>query len=194
MNAASGGPDDADLVRAALAGESNAFSALMTRHKDTLYRFVRRYVGDADEAFDIVQESFVACWAALDTFDQTRAFPTWLRRIAINKCRDWGRRRKVRQFFFGAAPLSAAETAKAPEDDAGDDDVIERSLEQLDQAVAALPRALKEPLLLTVFEQLSHLEAGGVLGVSAKAIETRVYRAKQKLRAALVGRSRQRTE
>ena len=185
MNVASGGSDDADLVRAALAGENSAFSALMTRHKDALYRFVRRYVGDADEAFDLVQESFVACWMALDTFDQARPFPTWLRRIAINKCRDWSRRRKVRQFFFGAAPLIAAETASATSSDVADDEHAELRLSQLDQAIAALPTPLKEPLLLTLFEGLSHLEAANVLDVSVKAVETRIYRAKQRLRASI---------
>ena len=185
MNASSGGSNDADLVRAALAGENAAFSALMTRHKDALYRFVRRYVGDADEAFDLVQESFVACWSALDTFDQARPFPTWLRRVAINKCRDWSRRRKVRQFFFRAASLDAAGTEAATIDANSAGPTDEGRMLALDAAIAALPAALKEPLLLTLFEDMSHQEAGRVLNVSAKAIETRVYRAKQRLRALL---------
>src|SRR5215470_14148793 len=98
--AAEGQPEDAKLVAAALAGDNAAFSTLMRLHKDALHRFVWRYVGDADEALDLVQDSFVAAWAALDRFDAARPFPAWLRRIALNKCRDWSRRRKVRQFFF----------------------------------------------------------------------------------------------
>lgn len=191
MTTPPGAADDASLVRAAIKGANSAFSTLMTRHKDSLYRFVRRYVGDADEAFDLVQETFVACWTALHTFDVSRPFPTWLRRIALNKCRDWSRRRRVRQFFFGAKPLNAADVAASDEGES--DTTSEVDLAVLEAAIAALPSALKEPLLLTTFEQLSHQEAADVLGVSPKAIETRVYRAKQKLREALQRAGDQRT-
>src|SRR5262245_48027569 len=98
MTGAPGAPDDAGLVRAAIAGDTSAFSSLIARYKEPLYRFIRRYVGDADEAYDLVQETFVSCWTALDTFDTARPLLTWLRRIALNKCRDWSRRRKVRWF------------------------------------------------------------------------------------------------
>jgi len=175
--------DDASLIRAALAGDPGAFSALMGRHKSGLYRFVLRYVGDADEALDLVQDTFVACWSALNAFDQTRSFPTWLRRISLNKCRDWSRRRKVRQFFFGAMPLRESDTTTT--DAETPDDGIERKLVQLDDAISALPSALKEPLILTAFAGLSHVEAASLLGVSPKAIETRIYRAKQQLRRSM---------
>jgi RNA polymerase sigma factor CnrH len=182
MNAP-GGDDDDTLIAAALGGDNAAFSTLMGRHKAPLYRFVRRYVGDTDESLDLVQETFVAGWSALNTFEQGRPFAVWLRRIALNKCRDWSRRRQVRRFFFGASPLEAADSARlvtAAEDGAHAD-----QLAALDTAIAALPAALKEPLVLTAFEQMSHAEAASMLGISAKAVETRVYRAKQKLREAL---------
>jgi len=182
MNGAAGDDDDNALIGAALGGDNAAFSALMGRHKEALYRFVRRYVGDADESFDLVQETFVASWSALNTFDRTRSFPVWLRRIALNKCRDWSRRRHVRRFFFGAAPLEAADKMPAVH---GDDAARQVRLAALDAAISALPAQLKEPLLLTVFEEMSQAEAGAVLGISAKAVETRVYRAKQHLREAL---------
>jgi RNA polymerase sigma-70 factor (ECF subfamily) len=177
--------DEATLAAAALAGEDRAFTELMRRHKDALYRFVRNYVGDADEAYDLVQEAFVAAWSALGDFDAGRPMAAWLRRIALNKCRDWSRRRKVRRFFFGAESMDAdrADTLAAP--DAFEDKSAERSLERLSASVAALPASLKEPLLLTVFEGLSHKEAARLLGISAKAVETRVYRAKQALARAL---------
>lgn len=177
MNARDG--DDDTLIAAALSGDNAAFSALMGRHKEALYRFVRRYVGDADESFDLVQEAFVASWSALNTFEAGRSFPVWLRRIALNKCRDWSRRRQVRRFFFGAAPLEAADTAPAA---AANEGPPEARLAALDAAILALPASLKEPLILTMFDEMSHAEAGALLGISAKAVETRVYRAKQKLR------------
>ncbi len=181
MNA-HGGDDDDTLIAAALSGDNSAFSALMSRHKDPLYRFVRRYVGDADESFDLVQETFVAGWSALNTFEQGRPFAVWLRRIALNKCRDWSRRRQVRRFFFGASPLEAADKMPAAP---AEDGPHRARLAALDAAVAALPAALKEPLLLTAFDGMSQAEAADLLGISAKAVETRIYRAKQRLRDAL---------
>lgn len=183
MNAGDGDDDDT-LIAAALSGENAAFSTLMSRHKEPLYRFVRRYVGDADESFDLVQETFVAAWSALNSFEQGRPFAVWLRRIALNKCRDWSRRRQVRRFFFAAAPLEAADKmSSAP----ADDGPHHGRLAELDAAISALPAALKEPLLLTVFEEMSQAEAAALLGVSVKAVETRVYRAKQRLRESLKG-------
>jgi RNA polymerase sigma factor CnrH len=185
MNPAPGERDDAALVAAALAGEDRAFTELMRRHKDPIYRFVRRYVGDADEAFDLVQETFVAAWSALSTFDARRPMPAWMRRIALNKCRDWSRRRQVRRFFFQADHLGSVAAQTLAVDDSPRDDAHDRTLTDLDAAIAALPSALKEPLILTVFEGLSQKEAALTLGVSAKAVETRLYRARHMLAIAL---------
>jgi len=176
-------PDDSDAMLAgrALKGDRSAFNHIVRRHQEPLYRFIRRYVGDADEAYDLLQETFVSAWQALGRYDPARPAATWLRRIALNKCRDWGRRRVVRGFFYGARALD--ETTAAPE--ASADDANEAALTRLDRAIAALPGQLKEPLLLTAFEGLSQAAAGEALGISAKAVETRVYRARKLLAEAL---------
>jgi len=176
-------PSDSDAALAARAvkGDRSAFNRIVQRHQEPLYRFIRRYVGDTDEAYDLLQETFVSAWQALGRYDPARPAATWLRRIALNKCRDWGRRRVVRRFFYGARALD--ETTAAPE--ASADDANEAALTRLDRAIAALPGQLKEPLLLTAFEGLSQAAAGEALGISAKAVETRVYRARKQLAEAL---------
>jgi RNA polymerase sigma-70 factor (ECF subfamily) len=176
--------DDASLVALSLRGEQRAFTVLMRRHKEKLYRFVRAYVGDADEAYDLTQESFVAAWAGLSRFDSKRSFHIWLRRIALNKCRDWGRRRVVRNFFFAAQSLDTpgADIA-APQEPTNEPQ--ELRLAALDAAIASLPASLKEPLVLTLLEGLSHKDAAILLGVTPKAVETRVYRAKALLARSL---------
>ncbi|WP_374470962.1 RNA polymerase sigma factor [Phenylobacterium sp.] len=181
MNLADG--EDLDLARRAAAGEERAFTALMRRHKEGLYRFVRRYVGEPDAAYEVVQESFVAAWKALGRFDGRRPFATWLRAIALNKCRDRGRRLAVRRAILGDRDLDSPEAQRradpAPTPEAS---LAEREdLRRLDRAIARLPAKLKEPLLLTLFEGLSQQEAAGLLGVSVKAVETRVYRARLQL-------------
>lgn len=173
---------DAELARRALDGEDRAFTQLMRRHKGWLYRFVRRYVGDPDGAYEVVQESFVAAWRNLARYDGRRSFASWIRAIALNKCRDRGRRQMVRRVIFGADP-GGEEVAAAPDPQPAADSamIAAERRRALDRAIALLPAKLKEPLILTVFEELSQQAAGEVLGVSAKTIETRVYRARRRL-------------
>lgn len=167
----------ADLARRASKGDRSAFNRLVLLHQEPLYRFIRRYVGDADEAYDLLQEALVAAWQAIGRLDPKRPILVWLRRIALNKCRDWSRRRAVRKFFYGAAPLDDVVITDERDDTTGE----EAALAQLDVAIARLPQQLKEPLLLTVFEGLSQEDAGAALGITAKAIETRLYRARKTL-------------
>lgn len=173
---------DADLVRRARAGEQRAFSLLLGRHKHWLYRFVRRYVGDADAAYDVVQDAFVAAMANLHRYDSGRPFEAWLRRIALNKCRDQARREAVRR-AFGLSRRGPEETEAVVDPAPGADQSLaaRAALRALERAVAALPASLKEPLVLTVIEGLSQKQAGELLGLSAKAVEVRVYRAKRQL-------------
>lgn len=172
-------PDDADLARRAAAGEERAFSLLMGRHKEPLYRFTRRLTGDADQAYEATQQAFVAAWGAIGRYDARRPFDVWLRAIALNKVRDLSRRRAVRRLFTGGddEAVAVADPSRSAEDR-----LIERErLTALDRAIARLPDGLKAPLVLTVFEGRSHAEAGSILGLNAKAVEVRVYRAKKRL-------------
>lgn len=182
---------DADLAIRARAGDDRAFGELMRRHKGALYGFVRRYVGDAEAAVDVVQESFVAAWRALARYDARWPFPVWLRAIALNKCRDRARRLAVRRFILGEkddqSPEALAQPDPAPVGDARLIPAERRAA--LQRAIERLPVKLKEPLLLTYFDELSQQQAADLLGVSVKTIETRVYRARQRL-AELLGRDR----
>jgi RNA polymerase sigma-70 factor (ECF subfamily) len=176
-------PSDAELAASAAAGDERAFTRLMRHHKAPLYRFIRRYTGEADEAYDLLQESFTAVWSALGRYDRARPFATWLRRIALNKCRDWSRRRAVRRWLTRSEGLDSpagqglADGAPSPEAALDEHDRLAR----LDGEIARLPAGLKEPLILTALEGLSHAEAGRLLGLSAKAVEVRVYRARKAL-------------
>lgn len=173
---------DATLVERALAGEDTAFAQLMGRHKQWVFRFVRRYVGNAEDAYDVVQDTFFSAWLALARYQRDRPFDIWLRRIALNKCRDRARREAVRRVLSGFAgdnsePADVPDTAAGPERAAA----AAQELEQLEHSLSALPRSLKEPLLLTVLEGLTHQQAGELLGLNAKAIEMRIYRARERL-------------
>jgi len=178
-----GSASDGELAGRALAGEDQAFTLLMSRHKPWAYRFVRRYVGQADDALDVLQDTFFSAWLSLSSYQPERPFEAWLRRIALNKCRDSARRRKVRRMvsaFVGGDEQELPEVvdqAATPEAALAD----AQASAALAAAIRRLPRGLKEPLLLTSLEGLSHREAGELLGLNAKAVEMRVYRARAQL-------------
>jgi RNA polymerase sigma-70 factor (ECF subfamily) len=177
------GRADEDLATLAAGGDDRAYAELVRRHQDGVYRLLRRYLGSADEAYEATHEAFVAAWRALPRYDPARAFGPWLRTIAINKARDRGRRLSVRRLFFGARSLeeSGALESADPTPRSDENLILRERLIELDRAVAALPPKLKEALLLTAIEGLSQQEAGATLGVSAKTIETRAYRARKLL-------------
>lgn len=178
---------DAGLASAACNGERHAFDRLVARHKAATYRLVRRYIGDADDAYDVLQDTFVAAWLALPRFDPAQPFEPWLRAIALNKCRDHGRRARVRLRMltgFAHDPTSSPPLA-TPGSEPPASPARERRLQQLDQAVARLPAKYKEPLLLTLVSGLSQREAAQELGLTEKAVELRIRRARQQLVAAV---------
>lgn len=184
---AAGDRADPELARLAAAGDDRAFAELVRRHQGSLFALLRRYLGSADEAQEATHEAFVAAWSALGRYDPGRPFGAWLRTIAINKARDRGRRIAVRRMLFGEPTRTdaAAPQWRDPAQPA-DEALIERErLAALERAIAELPRNLKEPLLLTALEGLSHKQAGDILGLSPKSIETRVYRARKVLAARL---------
>ncbi|RVQ69769.1 RNA polymerase sigma factor [Croceicoccus ponticola] len=153
----------------------------MDRHRASVFRYARGQVRDDDEALDVTQECFVSAFAALRRYDPARPFRTWLLAITVNKCRDWARRRAVRRFFAFAVPLddalSVADGAPDPEGALSSVQEVAR----IRRALAALPANLREPLVLCTLDGLDQTEAGDVLGISRKAVETRIYRARQRL-------------
>ena len=137
-----------------------------------------------DDAYDLVQDTFISTWLALRRYDARKPFSVWLRAIALNKCRDHGRRRAVRRRFlklFASQPPQAHSALQDREEAS----LQAKRLRQLDQAIAALPRVYKEPLLLTTVAGLTQQQTAEQLKTSTKAIEMRIRRAKKRLSEAL---------
>lgn len=171
---------DREICERAVANDDQAFTAIVSRYKTPVSRFIRRYIGDDEEVQDLLQQVFVAAWQGLSRYDADRPLGPWLTAIALNKCRDHNRKVRVRRFLrltWSTEALDVPDTAPAV------DSLINANQELLllERAIALLPRSLKEPLLLTVFEGFGHEQAGVQLGLSAKAIEGRTRRARQRL-------------
>jgi len=176
---------DAALAARAAAGEDRAFAELVGRYKQALFRVVYRVAGNEDDAREILQEAFVAAHRALRRYDPARPMQAWLTTIALNKARDWRRRETVRKWLRVVLPVAAAVDVA---DSAAPVDVAAADREQLalvQARIAALPANLQQVLVLRTLEGLSQAETAAILGVTEKAVETRLYRARQQLAAGI---------
>lgn len=173
---------DGELALLSIVGRDAAFAEIVRRHRQLLYRLVVSNIGDADEALDIVQETFVSAHTALKRYDLNRPMRSWLATIAINKTRDWARRRAVRRMISFAVPIDAAVENIRDERVGHDIELAQRQeLQRLQRAIAQLPQSLSEPLVLHTIEDMSQAETAEVLGITQKAVETRLRRARIRL-------------
>ena len=173
---------DGELATLSIAGRETAFTEIMNRYRQPTFRLIRTFVGDEDEALDLTQETFISAYQALARYDPKRPIRTWLATIAINKCRDWGRKRTVRRILTLGGTLGAEAERVADDRVAVDDAASDRQeLGRVEQAIAKLTSDLRETLILRTIEGLSQAETANILGISEKAVETRLYRARAKL-------------
>ena len=174
---------DAQQAAAAAAGDVQAFRRLVDRHGPALQAFCRRAVGDERDAEDICQEVFVRVWRALPDYGERGQFRPWLWRVAMNACRDRMRARRRRCRWLCECAAGAADEAVADGQSPAEAAAARADLDRLSRGLALLPERLRTPLVLTVLEHLTHAECAEVLGLSVRAVETRVFRARQRLRA-----------
>ena len=167
---------DARLMALSAAGDRSAFDRLAARHLGRTWRLALRLTGDPHEAEEIAQDAMLRAWCAAERYDAERgAFTTWLQRIVINLAAD--RRRAGRAT---GPPLTDAIADPAP----GAFAVLEAAERRrhLAAGLAALPDRQLQAVALAYFEGRAGAEAASVLGVSTRALEGLLRRARQFLR------------
>ena len=183
---------DLDLVLKLQADDEDALSLIMAQYKDPLFGFIYRHVGNQADAAEILEETFVKVFLNRLKFKPKAKFRTWLYTIATNLCRDWARRHK-RKPATPVGEIFENEIAEGVERDlllpkpsspTADAQESEEAL-MLRKAIDSLPHDLKTAIILFSLEGHSQEETAEMLGCSPKAIETRVYRAKKKLKVLL---------
>jgi RNA polymerase sigma-70 factor (ECF subfamily) len=166
------------------AGDEAALAALMERWELPVKALLARMVLNTRDAEDLAQETFVRVWQQRRKFDPAAEFRPWLFAIAVNLARNrlrwWRRRPEVALEEWTAA----GEDGGGPTSPATASERAERAA-AVRTAVAGLPAELREVVVLFEYEHLSHQEIGGILGCTPKAVESRLYRARAKLRDAL---------
>ena len=180
MSGAGDNPDEA-LVSRARAGSKRAFSRLVEHETGRLLALATRMLSSPSQAEDVVQDSLASVWLTRHRLDPDKPIGPYLTTVVLNRCRDRLRRRKVAGFFglSGDAELhSIADDLPGPEALA----VSREELNLVQAEIARMPVRLREALVLVTIEGRSQAEAADLLGTTEKAIETRVYRARNRLK------------
>src|ERR1700730_7944241 len=165
------------LVRRAAQGDVKAFVAITQRFQHFAFGSARALVGDFHQAEDVVQEAFVAAWAALPSLADPAAFPGWLRSIVRHHAS-----RVLRRTHLEALPLAEAEQVASDQPPA--DDILDRRhrTEAALSAIAELPPALREAATLFFVHDCSHQDIAVFLGISATTVNNRLHAARAKLK------------
>jgi len=181
--------DRADMIRLA-AGHGAALNELMERHAGKLLNYLVRCLQNEEDAADATQETFVRVYQNRAKFNASQKFSTWLYTIATNLVKDRYRHRiRHPQVSLDAENEATGEGFR--------ENLLEHNptpseslqglerVEAIRKAVAQLPEELRAPLILSEYQELSHVEIGEILKCTPKAVETRIYRARQQLRTRL---------
>lgn len=176
-------PEDTVLAKRAKAGDLEAFRAIVEQFSGRVFRLVRSYVRGQDEAEDVVQEVFYKVHTKLGSWREDSAFFTWLYRVAINTAHDY---RKRRHYGREAELDEPAAQGVADDRDEPAESLRRRDLkDQVRQAIGRLPEKFSAVLILREIDGLAYDEIARVLNVAIGTVESRLFRARERLRVEL---------
>jgi RNA polymerase sigma-70 factor, ECF subfamily len=175
--------NDAQRIEGARMGDAAAFESLLRQYERPLYGYIYHLMsGNADDAADLLQETFIKVYRALERIPVDVNFPAWLYRVARNCCLDELRRRRRARWIVwdgaqGAAtadPIGGADPEQMALDREGNSAV---------QAILArMSCRNREALILRECEGMSCEEIGAVMGISRKAVKSMLFRAREEFR------------
>ena len=182
---------DRDLLDGISRREPEAFHELMERYAGPVVNVAFRFLETQADAEEIAQETFLRLYQHPPQLDPSSKLFTWLYRVAVNLCLDQLRKRRRAPLFTSldlpAGPEEEGESLAGKIPDASA--VIPRErlahselVEAARKGIASLPAALRAPLVLSSLEELSHAEIAQILGLSPKAVERRISRARSLLK------------
>ncbi len=172
---------DVELLARISNNEPAAVNEMVQRKLPRLLALASRLLGDAEEAKDVAQESFLRIWRQAANWRPGEArFDTWLHRVALNLCHDRLRRRKERPLDEAHA-LELADSAPLPDEQLESADRSAR----MAAALATLPERQREAIVLQYYQELSNIDAAALMNISVEALESLLSRARRQLRRQL---------
>ena len=178
--------DDAAAVAQARTGDHEAFRVLVERHSRSLYRLAFRMTGRAEDAEDVVQETFIRAYRQLSRFEARANVSTWLYRIAFNCSVDFLRSKPRRE---ATSDDELLERLAARSDGPSMDDLVYAGQigEQLQLALGGLSEKERAAFLMRHYHGCSIEEIGSTLGMKTNATKHSIFRAVRKMRVPLQG-------
>jgi RNA polymerase sigma-70 factor (ECF subfamily) len=159
----------------------DTFVALISESHRRDLAVARRFVGNEEDAADVVQESYLRAWRALPSFRREAHLSTWLHTIIANTARSWRRRRHTNTPLDDTNDLADGHASVDPAWHA--DVAVDR--DELRVALMRLPTALRRVVILKDVDGLSHQEIAASLGITETAAKVRLHRARRQLRLVL---------
>jgi RNA polymerase sigma-70 factor, ECF subfamily len=172
------GQHDTELIQRWQKGDPVAFEELVRRWEQPIARFLARHVGRMDLVPDLCQEVFLRVYRAGPRYRDAGVFSTWLYRIALNLARDAGRRRRPAQSIADHEPEAMGQTAENRCEQ-------QELAELIAQALAKLPPALREVLVLRHYEGMNFEQMALLLGAPASTLKSRFAGALNRVRVHL---------
>jgi RNA polymerase sigma-70 factor (ECF subfamily) len=179
---------DAAAVALARDGDSEAFRALVERHSRAVFRLAHRMTGNASDAEDVVQETFLKAYRQLSRFESRANFGTWVHRIAVNCSIDLIRARPHREAGHDAADLEQFGAGESADPGLPSPERLMLSAEvqgRISDAMSALSKMERAAFVLRHFEGRSIDEISQALGLKTNATKHSIFRAVKKMRQAL---------
>ncbi|GAC1463946.1 MAG: sigma-70 family RNA polymerase sigma factor [Ktedonobacteraceae bacterium] len=176
---------DAILAKKVLEGDQRAFEVLVRRYSTSLFNFICHFLGDYDQASDVLQQVFMRFYTSLSKLETGEPFKSWLFQVARNCCVDELRRRRRYALHFSQLEVENGDGEVSILNDIPDpsplpEELMERhDLQlQLQQAIDTLPPRFRSVVLLRYASQLSFAEIGKVLSMPEATAKTYFHRAK----------------
>jgi RNA polymerase sigma-70 factor (ECF subfamily) len=187
---------DEELVEMAQNGDRNAFTLLVKRYQDRIYNLIYRYIGNAEDAIDLTQETFIKAFVKLGEFKGNSKFYTWLYRIAVNACIDFRRRQRISIVHWDDMRPNEFDRLDMDEpansiDVVGEDSnpeahMLKSELRQIvREAINTLPEHLRIVLILREYEDLSYEEIASIIGCRVGTVKSRLFQAREMLKRKL---------
>ena len=184
---------DAALVALSQQGDLSAFEALVAKYQKRMLNIAFRFLGDYDDACEVVQDAFVSAYRNLKGFRSEAKFSTWLTAITMNLSKNRLKRMKLHQARVPVsldAPIQTASGEVMPDPPSGEPSVLDRMEERDIQAkvqdcIKALEPDFREVLILRDMQDFSYEEIGGMLKVAAGTVKSRLFRARESVKDCL---------
>ena len=167
-----------EWIKSLRAGDEGSFRVLVERYQDRVYAMACRFTGCRHEAYDLAQDIFIQIYEHIRDFQGRSSLSSWIYRLALNRCISFRRAQKRRAVLGRDGPVFGVAGEKSPEEQLA----IAEETRALHKTLHKLPERYMTVIELYYFQELSYQQIADLTGIAVRTVETRLYRARRRLR------------